>query len=93
MPVKPLIQIAVAKIPFSMIEWIFPHEKRVIHRELGPLIRRTRATGNRDLARLCNCNEDGECLCYFAIIRHDQIEQFWANEDDYQYLGDWLRND
>lgn len=93
MPVTPLKQLAGAKIPFTMIEWLFPHEKRVVHFNLGPLVRRTRATRNRPLGRLCDCGENGECLCYFGIIRHDQIEQFWATEDDYRYLGDWLRND
>ena len=33
--------------------------------------------------------EDGECLCYYGLIRQDQIEQFWATETDYEYLGDW----
>ena len=59
-----------------------------------------RLNRNRPLGSLCNCKlhlteekaakwEDGECLCYYGLIRNDQMEQFWATENDYEFLGDW----
>ena len=93
MPVKRLTEIAGAKIPFFMIFWARPDQKRAIHWTLSPLVKRTRATGNHDLGLLCKCEQEGECLCYFEIIRRDKIEQFWCTEDDFQYLGDFLRDD
>ena len=105
MPVQSLLIQAAKKIPFEYLNFADPTEKRVINREMSRFVRRTRLTGrNRHwlppLASLCNCKsklteqmaekwEDGECLCYYGLIRKDQIEQFWATETDYEYLGDW----
>lgn len=105
MPVQSLLRLAASKIPFEHLTWADPSKKRVINREMSRFIRRTRLTGrNRSLAALCNCKinltdemaekwEDGECLCYYGLIRYDQIEQFWATENDYVLLGDWYEPD
>ena len=101
MPVQSLLQQAAKKIPFEHLTLADPPKKGVINREMCRYVRRTRLTGrNRPLGSLCNCKsklteeqaekwEDGECLCYYGLIRKDQIDQFWATEKDYVYLGDW----
>ena len=91
MPVKPLTQIAGSKIPFFMIEHLFPEEYEPIHRHLSPFLYPYRSIRGRALGSLCQCGENGQCLCYYGIIRHDQIEQFWATENDFRFLGDFLR--
>lgn len=83
-----LMQMSAFNIPFVMIPHLFDFEKRVIHRELAPFVRaRFRRYG--PLERLCDCGQNGECLCYFGAIRYDMIEQYWGEETDYIYLGQW----
>ena len=89
MPVQKLAVLAAARIPFNSLEHVEDCQREPIHRYLSPFIRRVRLLWRRTLESLCECNENGECLCYFGIIRTDMIEQFWATELDYQYLGDW----
>ena len=105
MPVQSLLRQAACKIPFEWLSFVYPSEKRVINREMSRFVRRTRLTrGLQSLGSLCNCKsklteelaqkwEDGECLCYYSLIRNDQMEQFWATENDYEYLGDWYITD
>ena len=101
MPVQSLLRLAACKIPFKDLTYTHPSKKRVINHEMSRFIRRTRLTGRtRPLGSLCDCKrkltekeaekwQDGECLCYYGLIRKDQIEQFWATENDYEFLGDW----
>ena len=89
MPVQRLALLAGMKIPFAQLKFVEQKNILPINMELGPYIRRTKATRRGSLKDLCRCN-NSECLCYFEIIRNDAIQQWWANESDYVFLGDWL---
>ena len=91
MPVKTLLHLAGAKIPFQSLETMEFEKKSVIHEELSPFLKRFHLTRSRPLDSLCDCGWGGHCLCYYKEIRQDQIDQFWAEESDYQYLGDFLQ--
>lgn len=79
------------KIPYDIVSTIPPHKKRVIHRELRPFITGigTSASRNRMLDSWCDCEIDGECLCYFKTIKQEAISMWWAAEENYQILGNW----
>ena len=85
-----LAQMAASNIPYQYLAWLYPHEKFVINFELSSYIKGSRSTRGRILGNLCDCEMNGECLCYFDIIRTEMIEQFWADESDYERLIDWL---
>ena len=85
-----LAQIAASQIPYRYLAWLYPHEKFVIHFELSNFVFRSRSTRGRTLASLCDCGMNGECLCYFDIIRTEMVEQYWADESQYERLIGWL---
>ena len=75
------------------IPYLFDFEKRVIHRILAPhvMYTRYRNRGRSDLSRLCNCGINGECLCYFIVIRNELVDEFWGDIERLQHLGDLCR--
>lgn len=78
-------------IPIDDIPILFDFEKRVIHRELAPYVMNTRYRNNKPLWRLCKCGINGECLCYFDLLRREMVDEFWGREEDFQTLGDLCR--
>ena len=85
-----LLFLAICATPASDLEIAFPWEKEVIHREIQHLVKRPRFLQNRSLDSLCNCNINGECLCYLDVIKEYYMETAWHTEDDYQTIGDWI---
>ena len=90
MPVLPLAQLALLKIPYSYIAQMTLKEKTSIHYELYPLITFPRTLRNRSLRSMCDCKHYGRCLCYLERIKTEMISQFWNTDDDYRTLSDWV---
>ena len=87
-----LAQRAALQVPYASIANMDIRHGVVINFELSPYVKRVgRYNRQRLLKDLCMCGLDGDCLCYFGILREEMIDCWWGEEGDYVLLGDWCR--
>ena len=87
-----LAQMAALQVPYASIAQMELKHGVVINFELSPYVRRVGRYNRRTLLKdMCECKMDGDCLCYFGIIREEMIDCWWNDENDYILLGDWCR--
>ena len=86
-----LIVQAICALPVEDLEILFPWEKEVINREIQHRVIRLRHFGKRLPGAYCECNMNGDCLCYLMIIKNHYIDTAWHTENDYVNLGNWIR--
>ena len=91
LPPRPtLALLAALQVPYVQLQFMEIKHGVVINFELSPYVKRVgRYNKRRLLKNLCECKLDGDCLCYFGIIRDEMIDCWWNSESDYTYLGDW----
>ncbi len=91
MPVTSLLHLAGRRIPVNSLFFADEHHGDVINREFMAQVRLPRGFRRANLRAICKvCKMDGDCLCYLFQIRQFMIDCYWANEEDYQKLEDWL---
>jgi len=89
MSVLPLAQLALAKIPASLLPNMTAQEKTVIHYEICDNVRFPHGYANISLQDICDCVNFGRCLCYLYLIRDVLIDQYWGEPTDFVILSDW----
>ena len=88
--VQSLAQQAGLRIPIKSLFFATEPEGNVINQEFFQYLRIHPKYGSTDMKNLCDCNIDGDCLCYLFKIRHMMMDCYWATPTDYVFLADWL---